>query len=156
SNSKIDDSSKPVIKNASFAAKIKSNNNSGLYSPVTSAKGVDADFLLNNTIYIDQEVQRNGETLYRVHKEYGDRLQGWMKKEDMNLWEMFGEENHKKSYALSSQNGSLLAGPLGTKKQAVSSLKNYSIGQPFQSQKSLKISDVTFYYGKLGNDYGWI
>src|SRR5699024_7159481 len=145
-----------IINKASFAARIKSSNNSGLYSPVTSSKGVDADFLLNNTVYIDQKVKRNGETLFRVNKEYGDRLQGWMKEKDLYLWEMFGEKSHKKTYSLSNQSGSLLKVPLGTKNQAVSSLKDYNTGQTFHAQKSLKIGAVTYYYGKLGNDYGWL
>src|SRR5699024_11933106 len=84
----------PIESDASFAAKMKSKNNSGLYSPVTENSGVNASFLNDETLYIDQQAKFEGETYYRVHREYDDRLQGWMKKSDLDLFKMWGERDH--------------------------------------------------------------
>lgn len=146
----------PIESDASFAAKMKSKNNSGLYSPVTENSGVNADFLNDETLYIDQQAKFEGETYYRVHREYDDRLQGWMKKSDLDLFKMWDERNHDKKYSLSSTDGPLLNSPWGTKAQTVSSLKGYNKGTPFQAQKSVKIGALNYYYGKLGNNYGWV
>ncbi|HLQ97102.1 MAG TPA: glucosaminidase domain-containing protein [Candidatus Dormibacteraeota bacterium] len=148
--------SRPIESDASFAAKIRSSKNSGLYSPVTSSKGVDGNFLLDQTIYIDQKAKYAGETYYRVNKEYDDRMQGWIKEKDLNLYEMFPERKLKKTYALSSRSGNLLSDPWGTNKQSIMKLTNFHTGTQFQAQKSVKIGALNFYYGKLGSTYGWI
>src|SRR5699024_11912513 len=67
--------------------------------------------------YIDQKAVFDGETYYRVNRNYGDRMQGWVKEENLSLYKMFSENNHKKTYELSSRSGHLLSDPWGTKEQ---------------------------------------
>src|SRR5699024_5251228 len=95
-------SSIPVYDDASFAAKLKSSKNSGLYSPVTSNDSVHANFLLDETMYIDKYTKHNGDTYYRVHRELDDRMQGWIKKDDLKLFEMWVNNKQNKKYQLSN------------------------------------------------------
>ncbi|MFP3470786.1 GW dipeptide domain-containing protein, partial [Micrococcus sp. SIMBA_144] len=103
--------SKPVYSDASFAAKIKSTKNSGLFSPLTSTKGAYANMLLDQTLYINREAQYNGGTYYLINREYGDRMQGWMKAEDLNLWNISDERVNTESYTLTRRTGGLLTDP---------------------------------------------
>src|SRR5699024_5319316 len=107
-------SSIPIYEDSSFAAKLKSSKNSGLYSPVTSNNSVNANFLLDETIYIDKHTKYKGDTYYRVHRELDDRMQGWIKKDDLRLFEMWVNNKHNKKYQLSNTNGKLLNAPWGT------------------------------------------
>src|SRR5699024_4457856 len=63
--------------------------------------------------------------------------------------------NHTKKYTVARKNDYLLTNPWGTSYQRVSQLSKYG-NQVFQAQKSLKLGLLTFHYGKIGNDYGWI
>ncbi|MCC4722390.1 glucosaminidase domain-containing protein [Salinicoccus sp. RF5] len=148
--------SPPVYSDARFAAKIDSAKNSGLYSPVTSKKGVNSDFLLNKTIYIEREANYGGETFYRVHSSYEGPMQGWMKKHDLKIWNLSTETNNTQKYDLTNHKGGLLTDPWGTKEQYVKALDRYSEDEAFQAEKTLKLGALTFHYGKLGTDYGWI
>src|SRR5699024_6935883 len=78
-------SSIPIYEDSSFAAKLKSSKISGLKSPVKSKNSVNANFLLDETIYIDKQTKYKGDTYYRVHRELDDRMQGWIKKDDLRL-----------------------------------------------------------------------
>src|SRR5699024_10843345 len=126
----------PVYMDSSFAAKLKSSKNSGLYSPVTSSKGVYANFLLDETMYIDQLSKYTGNTYYRSSREYGDRLQGWMKKSDLNLFDMRDETKRNNEYSRSTTKGDVLNSPRGRKEQSVKSLNTYGTGSTFQAQKA--------------------
>src|SRR5699024_1345583 len=91
-----------------------------------------------------------------LHRELDDRMQGWIKKDDLRLFEMWVNNKHNKKYQLSNTNGKLLNAPWGTEEQSVKSLSNFNTGTPFQSQKSVKIGKLRYMYGKIGNDYGWV
>src|SRR5699024_6438826 len=151
-----DYSGTPVESTASYAARLNSSISSGLYSPVTSNNGVNGNFLRDQTVYIDKKAVYDGESYYRVYREYGDRMQGWVKEENLSLYKMFSEKNHKKNYELSSRSGNLLSDPWGTNKQSIMKLTNFFTGTTFQAQKAVKIGSLNFYYGKLGSTYGWI
>ncbi|MDB0579530.1 N-acetylmuramoyl-L-alanine amidase [Salinicoccus roseus] len=146
----------PMYNNVSLAAKIASKDNSGLRSPVTSPDSVSASFLLDRTIFIESEASYGNEKFYRVHSGYGDSMQGWMNAKDLRLWNLSEEKTNTQSYELSRRTGGLLTDPWGTEKQYISPLSSYESGTIFQSQKSIKLGALTFHYGKLGNDYGWI
>src|SRR5699024_8986745 len=149
-----DYSGTPVESTASYAARLNSSISSGLYSPVTSNNGVNGNFLRDQTVYIDKKAVYDGESYYRVYREYGDRMQGWVKEENLSLYKMFSEKNHKKNYELSSRSGNLLSDPWGTNKQSIMKLTNFFTGTTFQAQKAVKIGSLNFYYGKLGSTYG--
>jgi bifunctional autolysin len=146
----------PMYNNVSLAAKIASKDNSGLRSPVTSPDSVSASFLLDRTIFIESEASYGNEKFYRVHSGYGDSMQGWMNAKDLRLWNLSEEKTNTQSYELARRTGGLLTDPWGTEKQYISLLSSYNTGTIFQSQKSIKLGALTFHYGKLGNDYGWI
>ena len=146
----------PAYSEASYASKIKSSNNSGLYSSITSSKSVSANMLVDRTLYINKQAQYKGGTYYLIYKEYGDRMQGWMKAQDLNLWHISEEKNNNNSYSLSNQTGGLLTDPWGTKEQYVKPLNAYNSDTVFEAQKTVSLGALTFHYGQLGNDYGWI
>ncbi|TVT28865.1 hypothetical protein FO441_00875 [Salinicoccus cyprini] len=146
----------PVYKNVSYAAKLKSKDNSGLRSPVTSQKSVSADFLLNQTVFIERQADYAGETFYQVHSSYEGAMQGWMKSIDLNKWDLSEEKVNNASYTLQTRTGGLLEDPWGMKEQYINTLNDYKKGTSFQAQKTVDLGALTFYYGKLGNDYGWI
>ncbi|WP_415654032.1 N-acetylglucosaminidase, partial [Salinicoccus roseus] len=151
-----DTSVDPVYFDSSYAAKIRSGNNSGLYSPITSTSGKSANVLMDRTLFTNKKAVYKGNTFYLIYREYGDRMQGWMKEKDLNLWNLSEENKHNKTYSLSSRTGGLSTDPWGTSKQYINPLTAYQEGAVFQAEKTLNLGALTFHYGKIGNDYGWI
>ncbi|WP_411843698.1 glucosaminidase domain-containing protein [Salinicoccus sp. HZC-1] len=145
----------PQYSNASFAAKLRSQNNSGLRSPVFKPDSVSANFLLDQTIFIEEQAEYAGELFYKVHSSYDGAMQGWMKESDLNTWNLSDSKTHKENFKVSSTQSYLLTDPWGTEKQQIKKLSEYG-DKTFSATKMLTLGSHTYYYGKLGNDYGWL
>ncbi|WP_020006173.1 GW dipeptide domain-containing protein [Salinicoccus albus] len=145
----------PVVTSERYAARVSSNNNSGIYSPVTSETGKDMGRISNQTLFISQKATYNGDTFYRVHSNMGGAMQGWIKNGDLDLYMLTAPKTHDKKYSVARENDYLLTNPWGTSSQRVNRLSSYG-DSVFQAEKSLQLGLLTFHYGKIGNDYGWI
>src|SRR5699024_5672069 len=145
----------PIYSEASYAAKLRTSNNSGLRSPVNSTDSVSADFLLNKAIFIEEQAEYAGETFYKVHSSHNGPMQGWMKKEDLNAYKLSKPRKHTEKFRISRKNSLLLADPWGTEKQHIKKLSSYG-DQPFKATKVVTVGSLIYYYGKIGNDYGWL
>src|SRR5699024_5849768 len=146
---------KPVVNKAQYAARFTDGKHSGLYSPVTSSEGVSLDFMDGKTVYITQKAVHDGTTYYGVHKNYEGAMQGWVKEKDLRLFHLTDSTKHMKDYAVSRDNEYLLTNPWGTDEQIVKRLDKYDT-RHFRAEKSLNLGALTFYYGKIGDDYGWL
>src|SRR5699024_1962209 len=62
----LDKADTNIVTNVDYATRLN-NKNSGLYSPVTSDKGVSADKFLNHTMFISQKRQVGGTNFYKIH-----------------------------------------------------------------------------------------
>lgn len=146
---------KPVVKDAQYAARFTDEKHSGLYSPVTNSQGVSLDFIDDKTVYISQQAKYDGTTYYRVHKNLGGAMQGWVKEKDLRLFRLTDSVKHSKDYAINRDNEHLLTNPWGTSEQTVKRLDKYDT-KLFRAEERLELGVLTFYYGKIDNDYGWL
>src|SRR5699024_682216 len=146
---------KPVVTKAQYAARFTDGKHSGLYSPVTSSEGVSLDFMDGKTVYITQKAVYDGTTYYRVHKNYEGAMQGWVKEKDLRLFRLSDSKKHTKDYAVSRDNEYLLTNPWGTDEQTVKRLDKYDT-RLFRAEERLDLGVLTFYYGKIDGNYGWL
>src|SRR5699024_8770720 len=149
------DENVPVYSSSSFAARIKSIKNAGLRSPVTNTETVSAGFLLYQTIFIERQADYAGERFYQVHSRYDGPMQGWMKSNDLKLWNLSETKNHKENFRVTNPKNYLFSDPWGMDEQKIKKFSSYG-DQPFKSEKVLTLGSHTYYYGKIGNDYGWV
>src|SRR5699024_3093181 len=149
------DENVPVYSSSSFAARIKSIKNAGLRSPVTNTETVSAGFLLYQTIFIERQADYAGERFYQVHSRYDGPMQGWMKSNDLKLWNLSETKNHKENFRVTNPKNYLLSDPWGMDEQKIKKFSSYG-DQPFKSEKVLTLGSHTYYYGKIGNDHGWV
>src|SRR5699024_7210205 len=77
----IDKADTNTVTDVNYATKLNKKN-SGLYSPVTSNKGVSANKFLNHTMFISQKRQLDGTNYYKIHNGLDGAMQGWMKESD--------------------------------------------------------------------------
>src|SRR5699024_4672153 len=154
-DTKLKEATPPKITNVDYAARLDTNKNSGLYSPVTSRQSHSYDFMKNKTIFISQKSDYNGSVFYRVHSSLEGAMQGWIKENDLDKWRIFGPDAHKKQYSVIDKNDYLLSDPYGTDKQTIKKFSTYGDSN-FKAEKKLKIGSLTYYYGKIGTDYGWV
>src|SRR5699024_1075878 len=154
-DTKLKEATPPKITNVDYAARLDTNKNSGLYSPVTSRQSHSYDFMKNKTIFISQKSDYNGSVFYRVHSSLEGAMQGWIKENDLDKWRIFGPDAHKKQYSVIDKNDYLLSDPYGTDKQTIKKFSTYGDSN-FKAEKKLKIGALTYYYGKIGTDYGWV
>src|SRR5699024_3827130 len=147
----------PEIKTVNYATRIKNENNSGLYSPVTNKKGKDATRFLNQTLFISESTKVNGNTYYKILKGVNGPMQGWMKQSDLDLYGIYNHRKHNETLYVDSnyKNDYLFADPYGTSKQHVKKIRDTG-SSTFKTKETIKIGAVTFYYGTLGNSEGWL
>src|SRR5699024_7757932 len=68
SESRLTRQSQPAYSSARFAARISNdNNNSGIYSPVTSNNSVSAQRFNNSTLFITEKADYSDTTYYKIH-----------------------------------------------------------------------------------------
>ncbi|WP_017548096.1 GW dipeptide domain-containing protein [Salinicoccus carnicancri] len=154
-DSRLKAASSPKVTRENYAAKLNTNKNSGLYSPVTSRESHSLNFLKDKTLYITQKADYNGTIFYRVHQNYDGAMQGWIQKEDLDLWSLGEPKTHRKEYSIARKNEYLLTNPWGSSTQTVKKLSAYG-NSLFKAEKELDLGVLTYYYGKIGNDYGWL
>src|SRR5699024_3913130 len=82
-------------------------------------------------------------------------MQGWIQKEDLDLWSLGEAKAHRKDYSIARKNEYLLTNPWGSSSQTVKKLSTYG-NSLFKAEKKLDLGVLTYYYGKIGNDYGWL
>src|SRR5699024_2788670 len=82
-------------------------------------------------------------------------MQGWVKEEDLRLFDMTKPKSHKKTYDIKFDKHHLLTDPWGTNDQQLKRLDTYG-DKAFYAEKSLDLGAHTYYYGKIGTDYGWL
>ncbi|SFK81150.1 N-acetylglucosaminidase [Salinicoccus halodurans] len=145
----------PQYDDAYYAAKVSSGPNSGRYSPVTSDDSESLGWLENRTLFISEQAKYNGTTFYKIHSGIDGPMQGWVKEEDLRLFDMTKPKNHKKTYDIKLDKHHLLTDPWGTANQYVKRLDRYG-DTPFHAEKYLELGAHTYYYGKIGNDHGWL
>lgn len=157
SDSRLSIDLSPQYSNTNYAARIKNNRNSGIYSPVTSNNSVSAKRFSNNTLFISEKAEYDDTTFYKIHNGLDSSMQGWMKASDLGLYNIYNHKKSKKSFSVKSnfQNDYLLSEPLGTSNQRVKRIKDTG-GTIFNTQETIKIGAVTFYYGTIGDSKGWI
>src|SRR5699024_3581845 len=157
SDSRLSTDLSPQYSKTNYAARIKSNRNSGIYSPVTSNSSVSAKRFNNSTLFISEKAEYDDTTFYKIHNGIDGSMQGWMKSSDLGLYNIFNHKNSNKTFSVKSnyQNDYLLSEPLGTSKQRVKKIKDTG-GTIFNTQETIKIGAVVFYYGTIGDSEGWI
>ncbi|SDL08955.1 GW dipeptide domain-containing protein [Lacicoccus qingdaonensis] len=154
--SRLTKQAQPKYSDARFAARIPNgNNNSGIYSPVTSNNSVSANRFNNSTLFITEQADYDGTTYYKIHNGLDGAMQGWMKKNDLQIFGLGKVRNHSGSYTVKHDDFDLYTDPYGNLSQRIGSLKNYK-NTPFKAEKSIKIGATTHYYGSFGNQKGWI
>src|SRR5699024_8237191 len=145
----------PQYDSAYYAARVSSGPNSGRYSPVTSDDSKSLGWLENRTLFISQQAKYNGTTFYKIHSGIDGPMQGWVKEEDLRLFDMTKSTSHKKTYDIKLDKHHLLTEPWGTENQYVKRLDQYG-DTPFHAEKYLELGAHKYYYGKIGNDRGWL
>src|SRR5699024_8768121 len=156
SESRLTRQSQPAYSSARFAARISNgNNNSGIYSPVTSNNSVSAQRFNNSTLFITEKADYSGTTYYKIHNGLDGAMQGWMKANDLQTFGLGNIRNHSGSYTVKHDSFDLFSDPYGDSSQKIGSLKNYK-NTPFKAEKSIKIGATTHYYGGFGKQKGWV
>lgn len=151
----VDTSRTPFYRDMKVAARVKSGENSGRYSPVTSKNSVSLGWLENRTLFITEQAKYQGTTFYKIHSGIDGPMQGWVKSQDLRLFDTTNPVAHKKDYAIYQPGHYLLTDPWGTANQYIKQLSTYG-NSLFKAEKSMKLGAHTYYYGKIGNDYGWL
>ncbi|MFD2830024.1 N-acetylglucosaminidase [Corticicoccus populi] len=148
--------SQPKYSKISRATRIK-NKNSGIYQTPTVTKKMSSKSFNNSTLYVSEKAVYNGETYYKIHKNLQGPSQGWMKSTDLKIFNLLAERKHSKKYSIkpSKKNDFLLSDPWGYKNQQTKRLNSFG-NSAFQTSKHIKIGALNFYYGKIGNQYGWL
>ena len=120
----IDKADTNTVTDVNYATKLNKKN-SGLYSPVTSNKGVSANKFLNHTMFISQKRQLDGTNYYKIHNGLDGAMQGWMKESDLRLFNIYNHEKYNKTFSVSSnyRDDYLLSEPWGTSNQRVKKSK---------------------------------
>src|SRR5699024_5473072 len=146
SDSRLSTDLSPQYSKTNYAARIKSNRNSGIYSPVTSNSSVSAKRFNNSTLFISEKAEYDDTTFYKIHNGIDGSMQGWMKSSDLGLYNIFNHKNSNKTFSVKSNyhNDYLLSEPLGTSKQRVKKIKDTG-GTIFKAQETIKIGAVVFY-----------
>src|SRR5699024_3408715 len=105
SDSRLSTNVSPQYSNASFAARILNrNNNSGIYSPVTSGNSVSANRFNNSTLFISEQAEYDGTTYYKIHNSLNGAMQGWMKKNDLQTYGLGKVRSHSGTYSVKHDN----------------------------------------------------
>lgn len=153
----VDTSVNPYYTSAFNAVKIKSGSNSGRYSPITNNNSKTiGNWLKNRTLFATEKAKYKGTTYYKIHSGIDGPMQGWVKSEDLRLFNTSKPVSHSNSYGIYQPNHHLLTDPWGTATQQIKRLGAYGSGAVFKAEKSMKLGNHTYYYGKIGNDYGWV
>ena len=157
SDSRLSTDLSPQYSNANYAARINNKRNSGIYSPVTSNNSVSAKRFNNSTLFVSEKAEYNDTTFYKIHNRLDGSMQGWMKASDLGLYNIYNHKKSNKTFSVKSNNQSdyLLSEPLGTSNQRVKRIKDTG-STIFNTQETIKIGAVTFYYGTIGDSKGWI
>src|SRR5699024_11687327 len=110
-----------------------------------------------STFFI-KEIDKYDDTIfYKINNRLDGSMQGWMKTSDLGLYNIYNHKNSNKTFSVKSnyQNDYLLSEPLGTSNQRVKRIKDTG-STIFNTQETIKIGAVTFYYGTIGDSKGWI
>src|SRR5699024_266089 len=143
----------PNYDDAYYAARVSSGPNSGRYSPVTSDDSKSLGWLEDRTLFISQQAEYDDTTFYKVHSGYDGPMQGWVKEEDLRLFDMTKPKSHKKTYDIKQDKHHLLTDPWGTESQYIKRLDEYG-DSAFHAEKTLELGAHTYDYGKIDNDSG--
>src|SRR5699024_8489419 len=101
SDSRLSTNVSPQYSTASFAARIQNKSkNSGIYSPVTSSNSVSAKRFNNSTLFITEQAVYDGTTYYKIHNGINGAMQGWMKKKDLQTYDLGKVRNHSGTYSV--------------------------------------------------------
>src|SRR5699024_7380347 len=94
-------------------------------------------------------------TYYKVHSGIDGPMQGWIKSEDLSIFNTSKPKAYSKTFDIQLDRHHLLTDPWGTKNQYIKRLDSYG-DVPFKASKVMDLGNHTYYYGKIGNDYGWL
>ncbi|WP_052256889.1 SH3-like domain-containing protein [Salinicoccus sp. YB14-2] len=151
----VDTSKIPFYTNARYAARVSSTNNSGLYKKVTDEKTESLGSLDNRTLFVTQKAKFKGQSYYKVHEGINDGAQGWMKSSFLRLFNLSKPSTHNRTYDIRTEKHQLLSDPFGTSKQHIKRLDKYG-DVSFHAIQKVNLGAHTYYYGKIGIDYGWL
>src|SRR5699024_4646762 len=127
SESRLTRQSQPAYSSARFAARISNgNNNSGIYSPVTSNNSVSAQRFNNSTLFITEKADYSGTTYYKIHNGLDGAMQGWMKANDLQTFGLGNVRNHSGSYTVKHDSFDLFSDPYGDSSQKIRSEEHTS------------------------------
>src|SRR5699024_3940364 len=96
------------------------------HSPVTSSDSKTiGNWLKNRTLFATEKAKYQGTTYYKVHSGIDGPMQGWVKSEDLKLFNTSKPKAYNKTFDIKLDRHHLLTDPWGTKKQYIKRLDGY-------------------------------
>ncbi|MBY8908332.1 glucosaminidase domain-containing protein [Salinicoccus roseus] len=138
----------------SSAARTRSTSSDIIYTTPYSIEGSKSSTLDDRTFFTKEKVTFKGEDYYSLHNPENDKLIGWMKDKDLITHDRTAEKKHVKHYVVDNLDKHLLDVAFGDEKQRTGTYRNIG-SHLFTAQKHVRVGSLDYYYGKVGNTYGW-